>query len=463
MPIDPERWTNNTKAAFERGDGARRLVEPSGADPGPPARCPAAAAGHDDAPAALPGGCRSRCAGRQGARAAVPPAPRRWRRGARAVARRPCGAGGRRPEPARPRRRLRVGRAPRAGAGGPDRRHQGRAAGRAAHGAGEPPRHHARPRADLPGPGQVRPRPHRGRPRGQARPGHRARRGDPAGDPGAVPAHQEQPRAHRGAGRRQDGDRRGTGEPHHRGGRARGAEGQARRRAGPRLHGGRRQVPRRVRGTPEGGAQGDHRRRGRDRHLHRRTAHDRRGRRGRGGHGRRADDQAHAGPGRAAPHRGHDARRVPQVDREGRRAGAPLPARLRGRAVGGGHHRDPARAVGALHGPPQGAHSGRRAGGGRRAVGPLRHWALPARQGDRPHRRGGVEAAHRDRFHADGARPDSRGASASSRSRSWRWRRRATRPRRSASNASSASWPSSASSATPWRRTGSRRSPPSTP
>ena len=291
-------------------------------------------------------------------------------------------------------------------AGRPDRRDQGRAAGRAAHGAGEPPRHHARPRADLPGPGQVRARPHRGRPRGQARPGHRARRGDPPGDPGAVPAHQEQPRADRRARRRQDGHRRGAGQPHHRGRRARGAEGQARRRAGPRLHGGRRQVPRRVRGAPEGGAQGDHRRRGRDRHLHRRAAHDRRGRRGRGGHGRRADDQAHAGPGRAAPHRGHDARRVPQVDREGRRAGAPVPARLRGGAVGGGHHRHPARAVRALHGAPQGAHSGRRAGGGRRAVGPLRHGALPARQGDRPHRRGGVEAAHRDRLHADGARPD---------------------------------------------------------
>ena len=52
------------------------------------------------------------------------------------------------------------------------------------------------------------------------------------------------------------------------------------------------------------------------------------------------------------------------------------------------------RAVGALHGAPQGADPGRRAGGGGRAVGPLRHRALPARQGHRPDRRGVVQAAH---------------------------------------------------------------------
>ncbi len=74
--------------------------------------------------------------------------------------------------------------------------------------------------------------------------------------------------------------------------------------------------------------------------------------------------------------------------------GAALPAGLRGRALGRGHHRHPARPLGALHVAPQGAHSGRGAGGGGRAVGPLRDRALPARQGDRPHRRGGVQAAH---------------------------------------------------------------------
>ena len=43
--------------------------------------------------------------------------------------------------------------------------------------------------------------------------------------------------------------------------------------ARPRLDGGRRQVPRRVRGAAEGRPQGDHRRRRRDHHLHRRAAH----------------------------------------------------------------------------------------------------------------------------------------------------------------------------------------------
>jgi ATP-dependent Clp protease ATP-binding subunit ClpB len=49
---------------------------------------------------------------------------------------------------------------------------------------------------------------------------------------------------------------------------------------------------------------------------------------------------------RAAPHRRDDARRVPRVHREGCRARAPLPAGVRGRAVGRGHRRDPARPQG---------------------------------------------------------------------------------------------------------------------
>ena len=65
---------------------------------------------------------------------------------------------------------------------------------------------------------QVRPRPHRARPRGTARPGHRSRRGGAPGRPGALAAHEEQPGAHRRAGRRQDSDRRGAGAAH-RGGR----------------------------------------------------------------------------------------------------------------------------------------------------------------------------------------------------------------------------------------------------
>ncbi len=53
------------------------------------------------------------------------------------------------------------------------------------------------PRGPVPGPRAVRARPHRRGPQGQARPGHRTRRGDPARHPGAVAPDQEQPGAHR--------------------------------------------------------------------------------------------------------------------------------------------------------------------------------------------------------------------------------------------------------------------------
>ncbi len=49
---------------------------------------------------------------------------------------------------------------------------------------------------------------------GQARPGHRPRRGNPPDDPDPEPAHEEQPRAHRRAGRGQDGHRRRAGPAH---------------------------------------------------------------------------------------------------------------------------------------------------------------------------------------------------------------------------------------------------------
>ena len=55
-----------------------------------------------------------------------------------------------------------------------------------------------------------------------------------------------------------------------------------------------------------------------------------------------------------------DARRVPQAHREGRRARAPLPAGLRRRARHQRHDRDPARAQGALRGPPRRPHLRRR-------------------------------------------------------------------------------------------------------
>ena len=93
----------------------------------------------------------------------------------------------------------------------------------------------------------------------------------------------------------------------------------------------------------------------------RRAAHDRRRRRRRGRRRRRQPAQADARPRRAARGRRDDARRVPQAHREGRRARAPLPAGDGRRAVRRGHDRDPARAQGALRGPPRRPHPGQRA------------------------------------------------------------------------------------------------------
>ena len=64
---------------------------------------------------------------------------------------------------------------------------------------------------------------------GQARPGDRPRPGNPPRDPGALAAHEEQPRAHRRAGRRQDGDRRRARPAHRPGRRAGEPQEQARR------------------------------------------------------------------------------------------------------------------------------------------------------------------------------------------------------------------------------------------
>ncbi len=184
------------------------------------------------------------------------------------------------------------------------------------------------------------------------------------------PPHEEQPRPHRRARRRQDGRRRGARPAHRRGRRAREPARQDALLPRPRGHARRREVPRRVRGAAQGRPRGDQGQRRPDRHLHRRDPHRRRrGRRRRGRHGRRQHAQAHARPRRAAPRRRDDARRVPQAHREGRRARAPLPAGLRRRAVGRGHHRHPPRPQGALRGAPQG--DDRRLGPRRRRV-PLR-------------------------------------------------------------------------------------------
>lgn len=129
----------------------------------------------------------------------------------------------------------------------------------------------------------------------------------------------------------------------------------------------------------------------------------------RGGDGRRQHDQADAGPRRVTAGRGDHAGRIPQAHREGRRARAPFPTGVRRRAVGGGHHRHPARAQRPLRGAPRGAHHRLGAGGSCHFERPVYHRPLPARQGHRPGRRGGQPAADGDRL---AARRDRRGRAA---------------------------------------------------
>ena len=103
------------------------------------------------------------------------------------------------------------------------------------------------------------------------------------------------------------------------------------------------------------------------------------------------------------------------------------------------------------------AHQGRGAGGGRRAVEPLHRRPLPARQGDRPGGRGGVEAAHGDRLDAGGA---GRGAPARHAARD-RARGAAQGDRRGVAasgwRGSKRSWPTSRPRRRGCRRSGSRR------
>jgi hypothetical protein len=95
---------------------------------------------------------------------------------------------------------------------------------------------------------------------------------------GAEPPHEEQPGADRRARRRQDRHRRGPRPAHRRRRRARRGCATSAPRARHRRAARGREVPRRVRGAAQGRAQGDHRAEGRDHPVHRRAAHDRRGR-----------------------------------------------------------------------------------------------------------------------------------------------------------------------------------------
>ncbi len=140
------------------------------------------------------------------------------------------------------------------------------------------------------------------------------------------------PGADRRAGRGQDRHRRGPGPAHHQRRGARGPEEQAHPGARHGRADRRREVPRRVRRAAQGRAErpGQAGRPGDP--VHRRAAHHGRRRQGRGRDGCRQHAQARAGARRTALRRRHDARRIPQVHREGRRAGAPLPEGAGGRA-----------------------------------------------------------------------------------------------------------------------------------
>ena len=191
-------------------------------------------------------------------------------------------------------------------------------------------------------------------PNGKLDPVRRARDRDRADHADPLPAHQEQPRPGRRARRRQDRRGRGSGAADHELRGTRAAEEQADLHARSSCAGGRLQVPRRVRGAPQEGDEGDHPARGHH-PVHRRAPQPRRRRRRRGRDRRRLDPQAGARPRRAADDRRHHARRVPQVPRARLGAGASLPADPRRRAHDRPDRGDPAWPARPLRAAPQGA------------------------------------------------------------------------------------------------------------
>src|SRR5438094_346412 len=107
------------------------------------------------------------------------------------------------------------------------------------------------------------------------------------------------------------------------------------------------------------------------------------------------------------PVRGRDdGGRVPETRREGSGAGATLPAGDGARALRGGHDRDSPGPQGQVRGAPQGEDQGHGARRRDRALAPLHHRPLPARQGDRPRGRGGRAHPDADRLDAPGHRRD---------------------------------------------------------
>ena len=285
------------------------------------------------------------------------------------------------------------------------------------------------------------------------------RDGDRADHADPLAPHEEQPGADRRAGRRQDGRRRGPRAADHERRRARAAEEQADLHARPGGAGRRLEVPRRVRGAPQEGDEGDHPAR-RHHPVHRRAPQPRRRRRGRGRDRRGLDPQAGARARRAADDRRDDARRVPQVPRARLGAGAPLPADPRRPALDGRDRADPARPARPLRAAPQGEHHRRGAVGGRRPGRPLHLRPLPAGQGDRPDRRGRLAHAHQvDDVPARVPRARGRDRGDAARRRRPRSRPRSSRRPRTCATRSASSRRRSAS----WRSSGSPASPATAP
>ena len=154
---------------------------------------------------------------------------------------------------------------------------------------------------------RVQPRPDRSGDEEPARPAGRPRARARAGPAGALPPHEEQRRAHRRAGRRQDGHRRGAGAEDRLRRRAalpgRQAHPRARHLADRRRH----EVSRPVRRAPQGDHEGAHREPEHHR-VHRRAAHAGRRRLGRGLARRRQHPEAGALARRDPLHRRDHAR-----------------------------------------------------------------------------------------------------------------------------------------------------------
>ena len=147
-------------------------------------------------------------------------------------------------------------------------------------------------------------------------------------------------------------------------------------------------LPRRLRGAAEGGGERTGKPAGRH-PVHRRDPHrDRRGRDQRRGDGRLQPAEARSGLRQPALHRQHHLQGIPQLLREGPRAGPPLPEDRRERAVAGRQRENPARPEAELREAPQGPLHRRGDPRRRGAVGKIHQRPQAAGQGDRRDRRG---------------------------------------------------------------------------